>query len=302
MMHKDPKKNFVKKIIEISVLAVLTLGLLLYASSKRTIAFGVDWTLDASGVLTILSDEGMEAWYGNNFEWDIRKAVIKDSVTKIGKYAFWNCSNLEAVVLPDSVTIIGSHAFGSCDKLKEVVIPEGVREIEFGTFMCCYSLEKVTIPDSVISIGSQTFWMCSSLKEITIPEGVRSLGQWVFMSCTSLTEVTVPPSVIYMGPMVFENCENLTEVTLNEKIPQKYLYSEELFRGCDKLTKIYVPADLVEDYREVLKKQADCIVEQPEETKIEEHIPPEWYVTPVLFAIATISGYTLIKRRRHRKM
>lgn len=77
MMHKDPKKNFVKKIIEISVLAVLTLGLLLYASSKRTIAFGVDWTLDASGVLTILSDEGMEAWYGNNFEWDIRKAVIK---------------------------------------------------------------------------------------------------------------------------------------------------------------------------------------------------------------------------------
>ena len=40
--------------------------------------------------------------------------TIPDSVTTIGKYAFFNCDSLTSVTIPDSVTTIGEYAFYTC--------------------------------------------------------------------------------------------------------------------------------------------------------------------------------------------
>ena len=48
------------------------------------------------------------------------------SVTSIGDYAFYGCSNLASVTIPDSVTSIGSSAFASCYELTSVTF-EGTK-------------------------------------------------------------------------------------------------------------------------------------------------------------------------------
>ena len=51
----------------------------------------------------------------------MRKVVIPNSVTSIGKYAFSLCENLESVDLPESLMTIGEAGFGYNSKLTTVV-------------------------------------------------------------------------------------------------------------------------------------------------------------------------------------
>ena len=46
--------------------------------------------------------------------------TIPNSVTSIGNYAFYGCSNLTSVTIPNSVTSIGYDAFYGCDNLKSI--------------------------------------------------------------------------------------------------------------------------------------------------------------------------------------
>lgn len=46
-----------------------------------------------------------------------QEIVIPEGVTTIGKWAFFECINLQNVVIPSSVKAIGSHAFMSCPNL-----------------------------------------------------------------------------------------------------------------------------------------------------------------------------------------
>ena len=80
------------------------------------------------------------------FEYNYKKLInikIPDSVTRIGDYAFFRCSELTSVTIPDSVTSIGIDAFYGCE-----------------------GLTSVTIPDSVTSIGRPSFHGCNNLKEL----------------------------------------------------------------------------------------------------------------------------------------
>lgn len=73
--------------------------------------------------------------------------VIPTSVTSIGSYAYYNCSNLEGdLTIPNSVTNIGSYAFYNCSNLGP----------------------NLTIPISVTSIGNNAFANCASLNNANI--------------------------------------------------------------------------------------------------------------------------------------
>ena len=174
---------------------------------------------------------------------------IPDSVTSMGNYAFYDCSNLTEITIPDGVTSIGDYAFYDCSSLTEITIPEGVTSIGRLAFYNCRSLtgvyisdlaawckisfgdssanplynahklylkyELVTvlnIPNGITGIGDYAFINCSSLTEIDIPDGVTSIGGLTFSWCSSLTEITIPESVTSIGNSAFSACRNLTDV------------------------------------------------------------------------------------------
>ena len=141
--------------------------------------------------------------------------TIGESVTGIGSYTFYNCSNLTSVTIGESVTSIGQYAFNGCSGLTSVMIGNGVTSIGYGAFYGCSGLTTVTIPNSVTSIGESAFYRCTGLTSITIPDSVTSIGRSAFSGCSGLTSITIGNSVTSIGTSAFADCNNLTTAYIN---------------------------------------------------------------------------------------
>ena len=227
---------------------------------------GDEWD-DDSKTLTVKSDPGTNA-YRNNTE--IEHVIISNSVTSIGKSAFYGCSGLTSVTIGNGVTSIGNQAFDHCTGLTSVTIGNSVTSIGNSAFANCSGLtsievasgnttydsrencnaiiEKSTntlivgckntiIPTSVTSIGYMAFSGCSGLTSIEIPNSVTSIGARAFQICSGLTSITIPNSVTSIGDYTFAQC-GLTSVTIGNSVES---IGEGAFSDCSGLTSIEIP-------------------------------------------------------------
>lgn len=188
----------------------------------------LNYTLSTDGILTINGEGKMESFYTpwirpwNDHAESIVSVVISDSVTSIGKGAFFGFHSLESVTISDSVTSIGNTAFDCCYSLTSITLPESITSIDNETFLGCSSLVSITIPNSVISIGKKSFNYCTSLTELTIPDSVTYIGDEAFSHCSSLTTVIIPDSVTSIGKWAFVSCPNLTLTVQKGSYAEQY--------------------------------------------------------------------------------
>ena len=111
---------------------------------------GLYWELN-NGVLTISGNGGSTDWYSRPWKSskdEIKKVIIQNGVRTIGKWAFYECSNLSTVTIPQSVTSIGEYAFTGCPNLKSIVIPNSVVSMPRDA-MWDAKLESIVIPYSL---------------------------------------------------------------------------------------------------------------------------------------------------------
>ena len=168
----------------------------------------------------------------------IKSVTIPKSITKIGEYAFYNCSSLSSITIPNSVTSIGERAFRGCKSLTSITIPNSVTKIEYQVFAYCESLISITIPNSVTSIGGGAFERCESLISITIPNSVTSIGNYAFSYCNSLSSIVIPNSVTSIGDGAFRGCSKLSSVTIPNSVTK---IEYRAFSYCKSLTSITIP-------------------------------------------------------------
>ncbi len=135
----------------------------------------------------------------------VTEVVIPDSVTSIGRAAFFGCCSLTSVMISETVTSIGDKAFYQCSSLTSVTIPEGVTSIGDEAFRGCTSLISVTIPETVTSIENWAFRGCTSLTSVTIPEGVTSIAAFAFYGCKKLKNIEIPNTVRTIGRDAFKS-------------------------------------------------------------------------------------------------
>ena len=149
----------------------------------------------------------------------VTSLTIPNSVTRIGRGSFSNCSGLTSLIIPNSVTSIGDSAFAYCSGLTSLIIPNSVTSIGDSAFAYCSGLTgTLTIPNSVNRIEYNTFTYCTGLTgTLTIPSSVTSIVGSAFANCSGLTSLIIPNSVMRIDGSAFENCTGLTSVTMPDR-------------------------------------------------------------------------------------
>ena len=127
-------------------------------------------------------------------------------VKNIGIFAFnpapGNPNPITSVVMPDSITNVGRDAFYVCKGLTNVVFSTNVTEIANDLFAFS-GLTSFTFPSGTTSIDPSAFDNCLSLANVVIPSGVQYIGSSAFNNCYSMTSVTIPDSVTNLGDSSF---------------------------------------------------------------------------------------------------
>lgn len=197
-------KNY--RLLTIVILFValqLTAVVPVFAATTEGTTGQCSWAFDGdTGVLTISAgtEGGQMADYEAEAPWVSEtptKVVVKDGVTKIGDYAFWNCDKVKAVYIPSTVTSIGTKAldfvhFGlsdvnvyceifnpsaltwatpgdDLDAATLFHVPSGTKtawEEAFSSTARCQFVDDVYSADQPFEVGSVADWelLCSYVK------------------------------------------------------------------------------------------------------------------------------------------
>ena len=193
---------------------------------------------------------GRSAFYGCS---GLTSMSIPNSVTTIGNNAFYQCSGLTSISIPNSVTSIGDYAFYSCSGLTSVIIPNTITTIKNYTFYGCSGLTSITIGNSVTSIGESAFYKCNALKKVIVPD----IAAWCKITFdnlssnplyyakhlysdeeTEITELTIPNSVTSIGARAFQYCSGLTSVTIPNSVTT---IGDDAFYNCSGLISVTIP-------------------------------------------------------------
>ena len=177
-----------------------------YEAPAQVIATGVSgdttWTYDSKGVLTVSGEGAMADYDAKGTPWEayrtqIKKVVIGEGVTYVGKFAFYYCSSLSEIVFAENGALetIGWGSFGYCNKLT-----------------------SVTLPASVKTLNGYAFYFCTNLADVSFASGssLESIEQYAFKGDTGLENFYVPDGVTLIGPGAFLNCQETATFNVAE--------------------------------------------------------------------------------------
>ena len=195
-------------------------------------------TLSGTGVLPDYPI-GKAPWF--EFNDQIDTVILKEGVTRIGDYAFYNCTELTSVEIPEGVTYIGESAFACCQSLESVTIPGSVTEIGEGAFESCDSMIALELTSGLKCVGAFAFSECVALRELVLPDTVERIERSAFAGTMALHELVIPGNVQEIGDNAFNGCIQLSSLTLSEGIR---VIEEMAFSNCSDLTEVLIPASV----------------------------------------------------------
>lgn len=251
--------------INASILSDIKAALL--ADENRYIA------LDLSAI-TGLTELGEEAFTSKvNYTYigtPIVSLILPNTVTKIGKYCFYNCKKLVSVIAP-GVKVLDTGAFYVCDAMTEVILADELESIGALAFGYCASLEELTL--NAKAIGNSVVLSNKKLTKLTIGEAVETIADGAIESATSLamiavaeenthfkvidgilysydgtrllrcpsaleiTDIILANTVKTMDEYAFADCKNLTSIT----VPNVENIPDNAFQSAKDLTTVSIP-------------------------------------------------------------
>ena len=153
--------------------------------------------------------------------------TIPSGVVEIADKAFYGSiadGGSYIVTIPNTVKRLGKHSFYNCTSISNVVFEENstLQTLDEGVFMIKNSnttipkLQTIAFPDSVTTIGKNVFANHKSLKIVNLGNGVKTVGSGAFKTSTALEEVILN-STITSGTGIFKGL-NLKKVTIGPNV------------------------------------------------------------------------------------
>lgn len=185
--------------------------------------------------------------------------TLPSDLTKVGDYAFYNCSNLELTSLPSGVAQFGLYAFYGCVKITLSELPDSVTNIGSYAFHRCSSIESISCNGALVSIGNFAFQRCTKLSQIRFPNSRANIVTNTFGSTTAsnackaleFADVGSPTSI---AANAFANCYKLQTLVLRKDsvctLANVSAFLKTPLRGYSGLTgTVYVPSNLIASYQ-----------------------------------------------------
>ena len=140
----------------------------------------------------------------------IEKLLIPAETKKIGRRAFFGCTNLlcvegmegveesggdvftntKIVLSEENGYCIGGVVFGGKVQDGTLTLPGNARTIADNAFFCRDKIVKLEMPEGLENIGRSSFRDCFNLKELRFPASLKRLGGRAFYGCTDLVGVS----------------------------------------------------------------------------------------------------------------
>ncbi len=168
----------------------------------------------------------------------VKELILPETLSRIGDYAFFGCTQLVSVHMSGALTSIGVSAFDGCTQLRTVTLPEGLTSIGALAFQST-ALTSLVIPDSVTRLGEAVFNQCKTLASVSLGKGITTLPEGLFFACSSLARVTWGEGITEIGPEAFRYCYALTELPLPAGVS---VIGDRAFYRCTGLTDVRIPA------------------------------------------------------------
>lgn len=168
---------------------------------------------------------------------------LPEGITKIGKYAFYECDYLALTELPETITEIREHAFDSCENLALTKLPEGITKLTTSVFSSCTNLAITKLPEGMTSIGQYSLNACRNIKLTELPDNLIEIKSAAFRYCDKLAITKLPKGMTKLESSTFLGCISLTELDITSENFSSI--ASQCFYECTNLTKIIIRADNV---------------------------------------------------------
>jgi len=171
-------------------------------TATNTLVIGCNSTVIPNTVTTI----GKYAFYDYS---NLTGITIPNGVTKIMDYAFWQCA-ITSIDIPNSVTYIGYEAF-AFNKLDSIIIGSGVTFLAEDAFFSGYTGTAYTIP-SLVKINNVTYAYDGSDTELTV---TLANGTEVTLSMYSESACFLPDTLITLSD---NTTKQIKDITYNDEL------------------------------------------------------------------------------------
>lgn len=149
----------------------------------------------------------------------VKKIVLPETVTSIGKSAFENCEGIKFDIKGE-LTSLGDASFKNCTSLVSVPLGEGLTSVPFQAFSGCTTLTSVTLPKSVTTVCENAFEECETMTYVMLKGVPTSIEDAAFRNCTQFKYLYVHASS--------QDIDGISVATNNDafKSAKRYVYSE----------------------------------------------------------------------------
>lgn len=146
--------------------------------------------------------------------------VVSEGVTTIGKYAFFEMTNVENVTLPSSLTTISQDAFAYCKKLGLVKIPDAVTYI--GSYAFNSSNAKICLNEGLSQVRSYALNSCTLTDaegnaKAELPSSDKNYLYSHSLDEIKNTEIVLPDAITSLASKLFGG-EDLKSITLGRNV------------------------------------------------------------------------------------